>query len=159
MPYEFTTERRVEFSETDAAGIVHFANFFRYMESTEHAFFRLLGYSIHDEKLGVGWPRVKASCDYRKPLKFEDFFQIRLLVEQVRTKAITYRFVFTKTTHSSGIEKIATKLIAIGSMTSVCVQLETSADGKRSMKAVPIPQTIKEIIVPAPKKVLEELGC
>jgi len=42
MAYEFKLVRRVEFNETDAAGIVHFSNFFRYMESVEHAFFRSL---------------------------------------------------------------------------------------------------------------------
>ena len=39
-------ERTVEFSETDMAGIVHYSNFFRYMESAEHAFFRALGFSV-----------------------------------------------------------------------------------------------------------------
>ena len=43
MPYEFKHIRRVEFAETDMAGIVHFSNFFRMMEATEHAFFRSLG--------------------------------------------------------------------------------------------------------------------
>jgi len=38
MPYEFKHTRRVEFAETDMAGIVHFSNFFRMMESTEHAY-------------------------------------------------------------------------------------------------------------------------
>ena len=33
MAYEFKVQRRVEFSETDMAGIVHYANFFRYMET------------------------------------------------------------------------------------------------------------------------------
>jgi YbgC/YbaW family acyl-CoA thioester hydrolase len=37
---------RVEFTDTDMAGIVHFSSFFRYMEVTEHAFFRSLGFSI-----------------------------------------------------------------------------------------------------------------
>ena len=39
----FTTTRRVEFGDTDMAGIMHFANFFRFMERTEHAFLRTLG--------------------------------------------------------------------------------------------------------------------
>ena len=43
MPYEFKLTRRIEFAETDMAGIVHFSNFFRMMEATEHAFFRSLG--------------------------------------------------------------------------------------------------------------------
>ena len=40
MPCEFKVVRRVEFSETDMAGIVHYSNFFRYMEAAEHGFFR-----------------------------------------------------------------------------------------------------------------------
>ena len=35
MAYEFKVTRRVEFSETDMVGIVHYSNFFRYMETAE----------------------------------------------------------------------------------------------------------------------------
>ena len=65
MPYEFKLTRRVEFAETDMAGIVHFSNFFRMMEATEHAFFRSLGLTIHGHEHGTttGWPRVSASFD------------------------------------------------------------------------------------------------
>ena len=47
MPYEFKMIHRVEFADTDMAGIIHFASYFRYMEVTEHAFFRSLGFSIY----------------------------------------------------------------------------------------------------------------
>ena len=53
MAYEFKVRRRVEFSETDMAGIVHYSNFFRYMEAAEHAFFRSLGLSIHKQPGGA----------------------------------------------------------------------------------------------------------
>ena len=78
MPSEFSVTRKVEFAETDMAGIMHFSNFFRYMEVAEHAFFRSLGFSIVTEKSGhdVGWPRVHASCDYMRPLRFEDDVEI-----------------------------------------------------------------------------------
>ena len=46
MPYEFKATRRVEFSDTDMAGIVHFSKFFQYMETVEHGFFRALGFSV-----------------------------------------------------------------------------------------------------------------
>src|SRR5213078_989612 len=46
MPAVFRTTRRVEFADTDMAGIVHFANFFRYMESAEHEFLRSHGLSV-----------------------------------------------------------------------------------------------------------------
>ena len=60
MPYEFKLVRRVEFIETDMAGIVHYSNFFRYMEAAETAFIRSLWFSIWtlQAEPPVGWPRV-----------------------------------------------------------------------------------------------------
>ena len=43
----FEIQRHVEFYETDMAGIVHFSNFFRYMETCEHAFVRSLDHELH----------------------------------------------------------------------------------------------------------------
>ena len=90
MAHRFTCTERVQFSDTDMAGIVHFSNFFRYMERVEHAFFRSLSFSIVDPPTQaeerVGWPRVHASCDYFAPLRFEEEFECELLVEEVRSK-------------------------------------------------------------------------
>ena len=74
MPYEFKMKRHVEFAETDMAGIMHFANYFRYMEVVEHAFFRSLGLSVHQSSVeGMnGFARVHASCDYHAPLRYQD---------------------------------------------------------------------------------------
>ena len=70
----FVMQRRVEFMDTDMAGIVHFTAFFRYMETAEHAFLRSLGLSVHDRSGHpvVGWPRVRADCSYKAPAAFED---------------------------------------------------------------------------------------
>ena len=69
----FRTTRRVEFADTDMAGIVHFANFFRFMESAEVEFLRTRGLSValtwEGEK--IGFPRVSASCDYFHPARFD----------------------------------------------------------------------------------------
>ncbi|HEY2572730.1 MAG TPA: thioesterase family protein, partial [Verrucomicrobiaceae bacterium] len=96
MAHRFVHHDHVHFHETDMAGIMHFANFFRLMERTEHAFFRSLGLSIvdrHDDvarEERVGWPRVSASCDYLSPLRFEDEVEVELLVEEVRTRSLRY---------------------------------------------------------------------
>jgi len=114
MPYEFKLTRRVEFAETDMAGIVHFSNFFRMMEATEHAFFRSLGFSIHSAAEGatVGWPRVSAACDYQRPLRFEEEVEIQLLVAEVRSRSIRYQFVFRQP--GTDVE------IARGNVAAVC---------------------------------------
>ncbi len=145
MPFEFKLTRRVEFAETDMAGIVHFANFYRMMEMTEHAFFRSLGFSIHghDPVSTTGWPRVSARCDFRAPLRFEDEVEIHLLVAEVRTRSIRYVFVFRKV--ADGTE------VARGEVVAVCASVE-KATGKLS--AVPIPEAVRAAIQPAPPALL-----
>jgi YbgC/YbaW family acyl-CoA thioester hydrolase len=93
----FTTTRRVEFGDTDMAGIVHFANFFRYMESAETEFLRSRGLTVswRDELGKIGLPRVSATCDFFKPARFEDVLTIAVTVEKVGTKAVSYRFDFS----------------------------------------------------------------
>lgn len=145
MPSEFTVRRRVEFSETDMAGIVHYSNFFRYMETVEHGFYRSLGFSVvqdrHDPP--VGFPRVHASCDYWKPLRFEDEVEIHLRVIEKKEKVLTHQIVFRKVTGDR------TEEVARGKLIVVCVAKK--ADG--SMGAVPIPPDIAaklEVTSPLP---------
>lgn len=94
---QFTTTRRVEFAETDMAGIVHFAEFFKYMEQAEHEFFRSLGLSIMRAQADgsvMGWPRVSASCSYEAPAYFEDVLEVRLNVSRKGVKSLTLDFEF-----------------------------------------------------------------
>jgi len=145
MPYEFKLTRRVEFAETDMAGIVHFSNFFRMMEATEHAFFRSLGFSIHGHENGttIGWPRVSASCDYRAPLRFEEEVEIHLLVADVRSRSIRYQFIFRKP--ADGIE------VARGQVAAVCATVDKTT-GK--LAPLQIPEAIRAQITPAPATLL-----
>src|SRR5438309_9651518 len=98
MAYEFKAVRRVEFSETDMAGIVHYSNFFRYMESAEHGFFRSLGFSVVTGQVNqhLGWPRVHAEWDYKHRLHFEDEVEIQMLVVQKKSNSLSYVFRFLK---------------------------------------------------------------
>lgn len=137
MACEFTVTRQVEFSDTDMAGIVHFSNFFRFMEGAEHAFFRSLGLSIHDGDSELGWPRVHAECDFKQPLRFEDVIEIRLYVREKRKNRIVYGFIFQKLNEPESGE------IARGTVTVACVKREKSG---RKMKSIPIPKSIADKI-------------
>jgi acyl-CoA thioester hydrolase len=150
MPYEFKAVRRVEFSETDMAGIVHFANFFRYMETAEHGFYRSLGYSVMLDQFDppLGFPRVHAACDYKKPLKFEDLVEIHLLVKEKRSRVLSYFFRFSKLAREgSGMPPL---LVATGVLTVVCVA--HWEDGR--MEALAIPAELAEKIEVAPAELL-----
>ena len=142
MPYEFRATRRVEFSETDLAGIVHFSNFFRYMETVEHGFWRALGTSVVMTQYNppLGLPRVHASCDYRRPLHFEDFVELHLLVREKKPRTLTFEIRFRR------LEPGPIELVALGKLTVVCV--EKGADGQ--LRAVTFPPEIARQIEVAP---------
>jgi acyl-CoA thioester hydrolase len=94
MPVTFRTTRIVEFGDTDMAGIVHFANFFRFMEAAEHAFLRSRGLSVAMDLDGhqVGCPRVSASCEYLRPARFGDELTIVVTLEKVGRSSLNYGF-------------------------------------------------------------------
>ncbi len=148
MPHEFKIRRVVEFADTDMAGIVHFANYFRYMEQAEHAFYRSLGFSVHTETADgwVGWPRVHARCDFRKPLRFEDDVEIHLIVREKRPASILLDFVFRKLDGEDAVE------VGRGAMTVVCVG---AGEGGVGMKARTIPKEIADQIEAAPAEPAE----
>ena len=146
MAYEFKITRRVEFSETDMAGIVHYSNFFRYMEAAEHAFFRSLGFSVVTKQVDppVGWPRVHASCDFKQPLKFEDEVEVHMLVTEKKSKSLSYEFRVRRLNATPHPE------IARGKLTVVCV----TRDAHGQMSATTIPKPIADQIEVAPAGLL-----
>mgnify|MGYP002623164426 FL=1 len=127
MASPFQTTRRVEFRDTDAAGIVHFSVFFTYMEAAEHELWRHLGLSVKqingDEVLS--WPRVAASCDYKSPARFEDELSIAVTVNRIGGKSVTFAFAISR----DGRE------VAAGSLTAVCCRIPK--DGPPESIAIP----------------------
>ena len=104
----------VAFGDTDASGWMHFPNIFRYFEEAEHAFLRQNGLLVFARDQG-GWPRVKVSCDYKRPLLTGDHIEVLLSVSRVGTSSVTWDFeVLT----SSG------ETAAFGSVTTVRVDRE-----------------------------------
>jgi YbgC/YbaW family acyl-CoA thioester hydrolase len=131
MPTPFRTIRRVDFVDTDMAGIVHFSNFFRYMESAEVEFLRGRGLTVSQAAEGerTGFPRVSAACDYIKPATFGDVLEIVVRLEKIGTKSVTYQHEFFR----DG------ELIARGKISAVYCR---SIDGHQ-LEALPIPPDVR----------------
>ncbi len=146
---QFHTQRRIEFADTDMAGIVHFARFFVFMETTEHEFLRSLGREVHfedEEGRHIGWPRVKATCEYFSPVRFGEILDIRLEVRRKGRSSMTYRFHF----------RCGERRIAGGEVTSICCALPTPLpDGEAKLSAVPIPAVLADAIEEAPAESAE----
>ena len=145
MPSEFRITRTVEFAETDMAGIMHFANFFAWMEACEAAFYRSLALPLISFVPGnvVGWPRVAASCEYKAPLRFNDTIEVRLFVKEIRNRAVIYVFQFRKVT--DGLVQSA--VLAQGEIAAVCV----TSDARGEMAAQPIPPDVRAKLQVAPE--------
>jgi YbgC/YbaW family acyl-CoA thioester hydrolase len=125
---EYRLRRRVHFYETDAAGIVHFSAFFKYMEEAEHALWREAGLSIHPSEGDIGFPRVATSFDFHRPLRFEQEFEVWMRIVAMTSKTIRYACMVMQ-----GETKIAT-----GSLTIACVRHRPN----EPMTAIEIPPEI-----------------
>jgi len=123
----FRIKRRVEFHETDTAQIVHFSNFFRYMESAEVEFLRSRGLSVTMPWDGehIGLPRVSATCDFFKPIRFDEEFEVAVTIERLGNKSVTYGFEFTR----------GSEVLAKGKVTSVCCRVGPHNE----LEPIPIP--------------------
>ena len=128
MDGPFRYARRVQFAETDLAGIVHFSWMFRYMEEAEHAAWRAAGLTIAEKNGELGWPRVGASFEFRSPLRFEDEFEVVVRLVEVGTRSLQYEHTISK----------GEVLVGSGRITTVCTR--TNADG--SIRATEIPAEI-----------------
>ncbi len=131
MSAPFVTRRRVEFRDTDAAGIAHFSVFFNYMEEAEHELLRGLGSSVmlRDEAGTVSWPRVAVACDYLGAVRFEDELDIEVRVERLGEKSVTYAFRFQ---HDG-------RDVAVGKITAVYCRV-----GHEGLQSLPIPPSLRE---------------
>jgi acyl-CoA thioester hydrolase len=123
-----TYKRRVEFAETDAAGMVHFSVFFRYMEEAEHAIWRHAGMDIFASHETNSWPRISAKFDFKAPLRFQDAFEVRSEMGAVTRSTIQWAHVLVR----------GDQVIGHGTVTTVYV--DKSRDG--SIKSAAIPEDI-----------------
>jgi YbgC/YbaW family acyl-CoA thioester hydrolase len=125
---EHRITRRVQFHETDCAGLVHFSAFFHYMEEAEHALWRAAGLSIHPPGTEVGFPRRSAAFEFFRAMRFEDEFEIQMRIVALGANVIRYRCELTR----------GQDLIARGELSIGCV----SKRPNEPMKTIPIPDEI-----------------
>jgi acyl-CoA thioester hydrolase len=132
MSTPFRVSRRVDFCDTDMAGIIHFSNYFRYMEFAEVAFLRSRGLSVVTAWEGerISFPRVAAACDFLHPVRFDDVLDIAVRVARVGRKSVTYAFEFS---HDG-------KVVARGQVSAVCCRVHP---GAHTLESIEVPAGIR----------------
>ncbi|MFM7150252.1 MAG: acyl-CoA thioesterase [Gemmataceae bacterium] len=128
----FTMKRRVEFADTDMAGIMHFANYFRFMEVAEHNFLRDRGLSVFLEWNGetLSFPRVRCTCDYFKPARFQDELTLEVKVDHLGRSSVRYVITVRR----------GEEILARGETTAVLVRLRPD----QTLESVPFPDPIRD---------------
>ena len=86
----FTYKRRIAFHETDAAGVVYFANFFRLAEEAETHALASLGSIVTRD--GYLYPRVHAEADYLAPLRFFDEVAVHCCITRMGSSSAHWKF-------------------------------------------------------------------
>ncbi len=132
MAEVFKTTRRVEFRETDAAGIAHFSSFLCYMEQAEHDLLRTLEWSVmlpHPDTGYLSWPRVHVEADFHGAVQFEDVLDIDVVVSRLGARSVTYSFKFA----------CKGRPIASGKTIAVCCHVGVD----RSLESIDIPEPLR----------------
>jgi acyl-CoA thioesterase FadM len=87
-PARIVLRRRIEWMDTDAAGIYHWTTVFRLAEAAEAALHTALG--IADFTFGAT-PRLAVSASFSRPLHFNDPVDVELAVAAIGRTSLDYR--------------------------------------------------------------------
>lgn len=102
MTTPFTTSIPVRFADVDHAGIVYYPRFFHYFHVAFEELWRArMGARAYVELLDrdrVGFPAVRAECDFKAPLRFGDTLAIAVTIARLGKKSITFRYRIYKDT-------------------------------------------------------------
>ncbi len=125
---------QVRWGDTDAAGIVFYPNFYKWMDDATHAYLTAIGCPSSQlfAKQQIGVPLLEANCVFKRPLLFEDRVIVQSFVEELQTKVFKIKHVFKKN------DQIVAEGYEVRAWTSF----------KEKPKAQPIPDDIREKMIP-----------
>lgn len=112
------TTVRVRFGDTDPYGIVYFVSYFRYCHRAIEEFLRACGLkpeeTFRNVAQGFGLPIVEAWCRFRRPARYGELLRIETRIQELRPRAIVFRFEFYPETGRDLVAEGTAHLVAIG---------------------------------------------
>lgn len=123
---------RVRYAETDAQGVVYYANYFVWFEVARIHYLRACGEDYQAwEAQGLGINIVEAACRYHAPARFDDPLVVRAWVSHVGNSS--FRFEYQVLHEERG------DLLAEGHTVQVFVDL-------RAGRSVPLPPRLRQVL-------------
>ena len=84
-------ELRVYYEDTDAAGIVYYANYFRFIERGRTEFLRRLGHDQNElMKEGIAFAVRSVSAEFLKPARLDDVLIVETVVDSLRRAQLSF---------------------------------------------------------------------
>lgn len=126
-----TFRRFVDFADVDAAGVVYYPRFFHYCHQALEDFLGPRAYAAFLFEQRLGFPAVKATCEFVAPLRYGDEIEVRLLDVACGRTSLTQRLELYR------LGSLGPVLSARAEIVSVLVDLD-------EMAPRPIPPQIAE---------------
>jgi acyl-CoA thioester hydrolase len=93
MATEHEIQIRVRYSETDAMGFLHHANYLSYFEMGRTELLRSQGGNYRDmEANGLFMVVVRVECHYRKPARYDDVLTLRTRIARVTPAKLQHEY-------------------------------------------------------------------
>ena len=84
---------KARYYETDQMGIIHHANYIRWMEEARIDMLNQMGYPYRRfEEMGYISPVLHAECEYKKSVKFDDEVKIVVSIQELGKLKFTLRY-------------------------------------------------------------------
>jgi len=96
--FPFSCRQRVRFGETDLQQVVYYANYLLYAEVGRIAYLRRLGIEYARDFLahGIDFTIAEAAVRYHAPLRFDDEFDIRVRVGEIRGSSWGFEYAIDR---------------------------------------------------------------
>jgi acyl-CoA thioester hydrolase len=112
------TRVQVRFGDTDPYGIVYFVSYFRYCHRAIEELLRACGLkpeeTFKNVKEDFGLPIVEAWGRFRRPSRYGEVLRLETRIQEVRAKALVFRFEFYPETGRELLAEGTATLVAIG---------------------------------------------
>jgi acyl-CoA thioester hydrolase len=130
-PFRYAAYARVQFSDTDAQGVVYYGRYLPYFDLARTEYHRHLGRVTLG---GVDFAMRATTVEYVAPARFDDLLEVFVRVARIGTTSITYEHAAYRIDEDDG-----DTLMATASATLVCISLA-------ERRAVPVPDAFRESV-------------
>lgn len=125
---------RVYYEDTDAAGVVYYANYLKFFERARTEWLRARGFEqdLMREEHGVVFVVSKLQVEYQRPAKFNDALRVSCVMQKCGAASMSFHQVAERTSDLMPLSEATVQI--------VCVDAD-------SFKPTPIPNAMRSLFL------------